>query len=153
MAKRDRKIVDPILRDPIFAAIKKHRQAAAAHEAACHVAGCEIPYPPEDDPRVQAVSAASDARYQAAWDIIDVGLDGPVTMAGVVELLRYAAEVARDDSQLGWPSCDTDDEKALARFEEKGFHAPQVSWERELHGRLADVLEQMAPTEAKAAAA
>jgi hypothetical protein len=71
----------------------------------------------------EAVDAASDAEFETAWDLIDVALDGPVTTPGVVALLRYAAE-------------------RTGKWRPGFLDGKEISWERELHRRIADVMEE-----------
>ena len=113
--------------DPIFAAIENHRTAQARFSA---VIGDEAIL--DDDPRIDAASGAEE---EAAIAILDVS---PLTIAGVIALLRYAAEHQRSGDE--WPAglvSDSDDgrDRFGARYGR--------SWSYFMHLTVADALASM----------
>ena len=105
--------------DPVYAAIDAHRKAHVAHEAAIdrefelearlpqekrqsRVDGNGATMSATDDPLWMmselAVRRASDAKFRAACDLLDVR---PTTIAGIVALSKYAVD--HMDAGNNWP--------------------------------------------------
>jgi hypothetical protein len=85
--------------DPIFAAIEAHRSAEAAAAAAFKHADHEPDTPHADQAaREAAADEATDVADQLAVELLEVE---PVTMAGVIALLEYAADYVDDGNS--WP--------------------------------------------------
>jgi hypothetical protein len=98
--------------DPIFAAIEAHRKAFLE----CEDCGIE-----------ENVSRLSDIENDALCDLLEVT---PTTLAGVVALSRYSAELTALFSRTGWdrPVTHSDDEERSAE------------WTYYIHRHVADVV-------------
>jgi hypothetical protein len=98
--------------DPIFAAIEAHRQAFLECE------GCGIE---------ENVSRLSDIETGALCDLLEVT---PTTLAGVVALSRYAAELTALFNRTGWdrPVMHPDDEER------------SVNWSYYIHRQVTDAV-------------
>ena len=108
--------------DPIFAAIESHRAAWDAFATMIKTAISD------DDPRIDV---ASDAEEKAAIAILDVT---PLTIPGVIALLKHAAE--HEKSGNTWPCRLFDSEDEGDRFGARYGH----SWSYFLHRDLAKAL-------------
>ena len=98
--------------DPIFAAIEAHRKAFIECE------GCDIE---------ENVARLSDIENDALCDLLEVT---PTTLAGVVVLSRYAAELTALFNRTGWerPVTHPDDEER------------SVEWSYYIHRHVADAV-------------
>jgi hypothetical protein len=106
--------------DPIYAAIKRHKQAAAVYDAAVNVRA-DFNDVTMNDEQTKQLAVLEDA-VDEAWEpreeaVIDLVNTKPTTLAGVVALCRYIEPLLNDDSDLPEViSWDDETESSVAAF-------------------------------------
>jgi hypothetical protein len=93
--------------DPIYAAIEKHRAAAAVWDAAVGVRA-EFPEGPEPrtDEQWEELDRLDDAEEDAREPLVDAGVDlvgtKPTTLAGIIAAVSYIRTQMRNDAFMPW---------------------------------------------------
>jgi hypothetical protein len=92
--------------DPIYAAIEKHRQAVAAHDATTAIRAAFNDVKLNDERRTQL--AVLEAAVDGAWDRLDeagttlVNTD-PTTLAGILAVCRYVEPLLNEEAAVNLP--------------------------------------------------
>ena len=92
--------------DPIYAAIDKHQQAVAAHDAATDIRAAFNDVDMNDEQRTEL--AALESVVDGAWDRLeDAGITlvntDPTTLAGIVALYRYVEQLLNERGTVNLP--------------------------------------------------
>lgn len=108
--------------DPVLAMIERHKAAIACYDAAANMQD-------RSEAHLNAACEAGGAADALALAMIETK---PTTLAGILALMRYTANLPLDGSE--WP------DNIAARWPERFGHAPTLTWGDVVCGNLADAL-------------